>query len=149
MELRNPKNEGLIACLERSDSTAPLLESVEDANFDPYREAGSHPDVVERVWDELGAEVPPDSRRLVFGTPVLLRSESGTILAVALGTTYALRIPPDQLQTALSLGFKQVYHYSSTATTLDAARQFGRDWVFGQWDEAEVSWCRSAHGAAI
>ena len=149
MNLQNPNNVGLLAYLSRTASADPLFVKAEDFALDPYLQAGSHPDVVERVWDELGEALPLESRCLVFGTPALVHGGTGTILAVALGTTYALRVPSDHFPDALSFGAEQVHHYSSTATTLDVSDEFGADWVFGKWHEGETSWCQAAHRTAL
>jgi len=143
----NPVNEGVLAYLARHGDAKPLLERPNETRVDPYYGAGSHPDVVERVWNQLGATLPEDCRCLVLGSPALMRGDSRAILAVALGTTYALRVPPDHWQEALSKGAKQVHRYWGPGAVLDLPRQFGPDWIFGLWHECEPAWCEGAYRA--
>src|SRR5262245_45618185 len=65
-----------------------------------YDECGSHPGAVMRVWDELGAALPNGCCQVLYGTPVLLHDESGVVLAVCYGTSYAIRVPGGSLADA-------------------------------------------------
>ena len=149
MHLRDPANEGLLEYLSAAGRDERLVAAPEDVACDPYVGAGSHPDVVARVWDELGGTLPSDARRLVLGTPALVRAETGTVLAVTLGTAYALRVPPSCWADALRLGARQVHHYTAGSETLDVARRFGADWVFGLWADEERVWCQKAYGGGF
>ena len=60
-----------------------------DEHADPYMEAGSHPDIVARVWDQLGRSLPGDCRAMLYGGPALVDPHSGLIIALAYGTQYA------------------------------------------------------------
>jgi hypothetical protein len=104
--------------------------------------AGSHPDVVERVWDRIGARLPPEAAVRVLGTPALVHPASGVILAVAFGTSYALRLGPAALEEARRAGAQTVMRWSGGQTT-DIAAEHGPDWVFGKWDDREPDWCRA------
>jgi hypothetical protein len=143
--LRDPDNRGLLEYLAAAGRDPRLLTAPEEGQRDPYLEAGSHPDVVARVWDELGAQLPPGSRCLVLGTPALIRAGTGTVLAVTLGTTYALRVPGSRWDEALALGARQAHHYTAGSFTLDVGERFGRDWIFGLWAKPEAEWCREAY----
>ena len=59
---------------------------------DPYWEQGCHPDIVARLWDELGGELPAVARAQAKGRPVLAHGDSDRIIAFARGTSYALWI---------------------------------------------------------
>src|SRR5215475_15877074 len=83
-----------------------------DEHPDPYTQAGSHPDVVERVCDVLGASLPVDCRALVYGTPALVYSREGVVLAVAYGTRYAIRVPDESINEALKVGRRTVQEWS-------------------------------------
>jgi hypothetical protein len=145
---RDPDNRGLLDYLTAAGRDPRLVTAPGEGLRDPYLEAGSHPDVVARVWEELGAELPPEARCLVLGTPALVRAATGTVLAVALGTTYALRVPASRWDEALALGVRQVHLYTAGAVTLDVGERFGPDWVFGLWVEAEAEWCKESYGDA-
>ncbi|MCC6487462.1 MAG: hypothetical protein IT364_08170, partial [Candidatus Hydrogenedentes bacterium] len=75
---------------DRSPAPPPLAAPNEHP--DPYMGAGSHPDIVERVWDVLGASLPRDCRALVYGTPALVHPAVGVVIALAYGTQYAIRV---------------------------------------------------------
>jgi hypothetical protein len=60
---------------------------------DPYYQAGAHPDIVEQVWDKIGAKLPVACRCLLYGVPVLVQPDSGIVLAMAMGTGYGCSFP--------------------------------------------------------
>lgn len=135
-------NEGVFEFLKvRADAKrgeAPLKHP-DDAQQDYYLEAGAHPEVVGRLWDEIGKALPVDSRALVFGTPALVRPDSGVVLAFALGTEYALRLPR-RLSMQKPAGLRTVAHWTGGGST-DIALECGPDWVFGSFSPDEISWC--------
>ena len=116
-----------------------------DSVSNPYMNQGSHPDIVERVWKQIGSGLPMDSRCLVCGTPALVQPVSGVILAFCLGMAYCLRLPSGLMEEALKQGSKTSTRWSN-GTVLDAAKSFGPDWIFGGWKE-EVQWCRKTYDA--
>ena len=73
-----------------------------DAAGDPYYEQGSHPDVVERLWGEIGTALPTDCRCLVHGTPALVHPTAGVVLAFSMGTGYFVRLPSGSVESASS-----------------------------------------------
>jgi hypothetical protein len=109
---------------------------------------GTHPDVVERLWDVLSLPLPADARWLVFDGPALVRPDSGTILAVGLGTSYGLRLQPDHLAEALARGAELVHTFRSVEVTLDLSVSFGPDWAFGSWSDREPDWVLASYHAA-
>jgi hypothetical protein len=138
-----PANSGVLAYLRRrNERDLPPCAAPEDVGFDPYLSLGSHPDIVERVWKELGKEFPPEARCVVLGTPGLVAS--GLVLAVALGTSYALRLPDGEVAAALESGFVQSHRYGRFGPTLDAEAAFGPPWVFGRYDAREPAWVAAA-----
>src|SRR5689334_7613270 len=106
---------------------------------------GSHPDIVERVWDQIGSTLPMDCRCLVCGTPALLQPVSGIVLAFCLGTAYCVRLPSGLLEEAIKNGAKTSTKWSN-GTVLDATKTFGSDWIFGGWKK-EDEWCRKTYEA--
>ena len=138
--------------LRRSVSESAFREDCSPAEIsDPYYKLGTHPDLVMRLWDELGKTLPADCRRVVFGTPALVRPDSGVVFGFAGGThTYALRLPLDVRKAALVAGATTVHHYPSYpelgihASVLDL-RDVGGEWIFGRWLVSEPEWCAAAY----
>src|SRR5262245_33657274 len=145
MLIRQAMNEGVVRYLERtrglqtSDVRPPREKRVD------YWHCGSHPDVVERVWDQLGKHLPDDCRRVVLGTPALIHPRSGVILAIAIGTQYALRVPNRVVQEGLPDGTRTQNTWS-TGAHVDIRQEIGRDWIFGTWASAEEDWCLERFG---
>jgi hypothetical protein len=115
---------------------------------------GTHPDLVIRLWDELGALLPEDCHAVVYGAPVLVRKSSGIIFAFAGGThTYAFRLPPAERDAAIQAGATRVYHYRPyreldiAAATFDL-NEIGDEWVFGGWLKGEAAWIKAAYDFA-
>lgn len=115
-----------------------MLSSEEASN--PYWLCGSDPEIVERVWDQLGSELPLASRRIVCGTPTLVHPETGLVLAVCYGTGYCLRIPEGALESALQAGCETSHRWGD-GTVTNLPDEFGADWVFGCWANDEARWC--------
>jgi hypothetical protein len=102
--------------------------------------------VVEWLWDRLGKALAEDGRCLVYGTATLVQPSSGVILARALGTAYALRVPPERMTQALGEGYRQVWETGprdARETLIDLATTHGPDWVIGRHEHAEARWCRT------
>jgi hypothetical protein len=109
----------------------------------PYWELGSHPEVVERVWDVLGARLRDDCRALIYGTPGLVDPGSGAVLAIAYGTSYVIRVPNRRIEAAVEAGCKTEMSWSTgESTNIEGA--FGRGWMFGCWNAQEVDWIAEA-----
>ena len=118
---------------------------------DPYYNLGTHPDLVERLWDELTVKLPAECRWIVYGAPVLIHPSSGVIFAFAGGThMYALRLPQKEREQALGAGAKRLYEYPAylglgiEVSTLDLD-DIGEEWVFGGWFKGEEGWCLAAY----
>jgi hypothetical protein len=123
--------------------TAPLIAAWNSVPK-PYMDQGSHPDVVERVWDIIGSSLLEDCRCLVYSTPALVHPKTGIILAFCNGTTYCLRLTGDLMEKALQSGAKTVQKWSSRRN-MDAQHDLGSDWVFGCWLEDEIEWCQMVY----
>lgn len=137
-----PANAGALIYLRRRNERGRPLVEPPDAVEQPYLWLGSHPDIVEHVWDKLSARLPEGARCIVLGCPALSDPETGVILALALGTSYALRVPSNDHEEALAAGLRSTHTYSAPAKTLDAAETFGQDWLFGSFDGREPDWLR-------
>ncbi len=145
VDIDNPLNKEILHYLntERRRFERPCAPPQTVA--DPYLSLGSHPGVVTRLWDDLGKELPPDCRCLIFGNPSLLHRESGIVFATALGDSYALRVPKKQLKKILKHGAKQGSGHVGSARKLNLKKLFGRDWVFGTWLKREKAWLNDTY----
>jgi hypothetical protein len=119
------------------------VTSPDDPTRNYYWEAGAHPEIVARVWDQLGENLPGRSRVLVFGTPALVHQESGVVLAFALGTEYVVRLPRRIWREARPAGLRTVAKWAGGAIT-DIEHECGEDWVFGSYATDEIAWCEEA-----
>ena len=108
---------------------------------------GTHPDVVDWLWDTLNAALSADARWLVYDGPALVHRESAIILAVGIGTQYALRLLPDDAAAAVADGFEQTHAFRTVGTALDLPTAFGPDWVFGRFDVREPGWLLASYAA--
>ena len=88
--INNPANRALRRHREswgQGQAISPL--AFPDEVTQPYYSLGTHPDLVERLWDELGKVLPVDCRAVFYGSPALLHPETGTVFGFAGGTQYA------------------------------------------------------------
>jgi hypothetical protein len=144
MDIAHPENANVLRYLSRGKPTAAAhapWDSVEDA----YYGCGCHPEIVERVWDQIGAALPSDCRCLVHGTPALVHPKARVILAIGIGTKYGLRLPGTLATEATKMGAKTYTVWSLGLGDMDIRRDLGEDWVFGAWLADELSWCRRVY----
>lgn len=142
-ELIKQTNGQVLQYLRKRDKTEPYF-ALPESVADPYMHQGSHPDVVERVWNQLGSSLPADCRYIVCGTPALVHPKTGTILAFCNGTGYCLRLIPALVTEAIELGAK-TYIKWSYGHDLDTKRDLGADWVIGHWLKDEINWCNATY----
>ncbi len=105
---------------------------------------GSHPDIVERVWDQLSAALPKSCRCLVHGTPALVHDKLGVVLGLTLGTEYALLLPNGRMPDADKKAMERVHVYKTSRVTLDLG-DFGPCWRFGRWNREEEEWMQEVY----
>lgn len=110
-----------------------------DSHPDPTTQLGSHPDAVERVWVDLDGALPVDCRAIVCGSPALVDPDSRVVLAMSYGTAYALRVPTQQIDAAVSVGC-EVERTWSTGDKTNIEETLGLGWVFGTWVDEELRW---------
>jgi hypothetical protein len=142
----DPRNTQVIAYLTRRGAAPGPLTEAPASSPDSYLRRGSHPDVVARLWDAINPCLPRDCRLIFCGTPALVHPDCGVALGLAIGTQYALRLPPEALDEARRAGALTRTRWSG-GDDLDTGRDLGSDWVLGVWLEAELEWCRSAYAA--
>lgn len=113
---------------------------------EPYLRSGCHPDVVERLWKELGGILPRDCRCRIGSNPALAHPISRLIFGVAIGTQYAIRVPAECMKEASALGLKTSTAWGGNER-FDLAATFGPGWHFGAWQRQEVEWCRLVYAS--
>lgn len=142
----HPLNAQVLHHVRRVKQHDPRPIADPDDHPDPYMEAGSHPDVVARVWDQLGRSLPGDCRAMLYGGPALIESRSGVVIALAYGTQYAIRIPPDYRPHAIQAGCTLEQTWSTGGKT-NLVEVLGDGWVFGNYAAAESKWLAQTYRA--
>jgi hypothetical protein len=147
VDFKHPANAGILRYLRRAHplSVARGITSCSPASIsDPYYHLSTHPDLVERFWDQITVRLPVSCRWVVYGIPTLVHPNTGIIFGFAGGTlVYALRLSPVIRQTALDAGAPMLHSFSDR-TVLDLSR-IGADWVFGAWLPGEEDWCLAGY----
>jgi hypothetical protein len=113
---------------------------------DPYMSQGCHPDVVARVWDDLGGALAVDCRAQAKGKPVLAHPRTQRIFALAHGSAYALWLTPADLGDAERLGASTTMRWSGGSVT-NLAHGAAQGWIWGNWLKQEPMWVRRAYAA--
>jgi hypothetical protein len=144
MILTQPINAKILAYLTCRMRPGAAECAAHDAIPNPYYGAGCHPEIVERLWDQIGAALPKECRFLVYGTPALVHPECGTILGLGIGTAYGLYLPGDLGEEAAKVGCRTTTVWSG-GSTMDIQSTLGGDWFFGAWKTQEPSWCCRAY----
>jgi hypothetical protein len=140
--LTHAANAGVIAYLNR-----PFIQaapSASPAGVDTWR-LGTHPDLVEIVWEQLPNQLPENCQWLVYGRPALVHPHSGVIFGIATGTSVlALRLPESK-RHEVSVVESQVVQYSDGSHLL--ANTLGDDWAFIPFNigARECEWCVHAY----
>ncbi len=146
MQLAQPRNALLLARLQARSAVTLQIERRDTANsLRDYTHAGCHPDIVERLWDKLGAALPGDCCHRVYGTPALVHP-NGLILALGIGTAYGVRLLPSSYAEAAQAGAKTTLTWGGDKG-MDIRQDFGADWIFGAWLPQEPGWCRAVYDA--
>jgi hypothetical protein len=112
---------------------------------DPYYKAGTHPEIVEWLWERLGKGLPPESRCLVYGKPCLVQPVSGILLAIGYGTQYLVRLLEADMASALAADCVRVCRWGGGTPDTNAGEEFGPDWVFGSFAQKMPRWLHAAY----
>lgn len=145
--IERDENAGVLRYFAKASPTGEVDVSRPPPNVDRWR-LGTHPDVVDWLWDSLNGVLPADARYLVVGGPALVEPASGIVLAVGLGTEYAVRLEAPQYTEARAAGFEVVHHFRTLDVILDLAQTLGPRWVFGRFDAREPDWLAASYRAA-
>ena len=157
----HPANAGVLAYLSDPARLARSVSVVRDRAecrpedvADPYMTLGAHPDLVTRLWSDLGGSLPVDCRVVAYGMPALVRPDSGVIIGIAGGTQmYALRLHEGGAVEARTAGLGVMFRYPAVSPVRSEdivvdATTFGETWVFGRWHAAEPRWLQAGFLAA-
>jgi hypothetical protein len=143
LDLESPTNRGVLDYLRVNKREVLGIEQVTSVTESTWSH-GSHPDIVEHLWEHLAPHLPVDCRAVVCGNPALVAPSRGVIFAVAMGTEYALRLRPTEFALARAAGAEVVHTYDTVGVTLSLPDRLGPHWVFGRFDEREPEWCKAA-----
>jgi hypothetical protein len=148
IDFEHPVNARVLTLLRSRDPGTRLPPSAApDEVTDPYYTLGTHPDLVERLWDKLGGILPVDCRWVVYGRPVLAHPQTGIIFGLASGTlVYALRLPELERAEAIANGSKRTHTYSNGSVL--NVEEIGDEWVLGSWLSSEAAYCLAAYRLA-
>ena len=161
IDVTHPANQGVLAYLGDPDRLSRSVSATRDRAEclpadvkDPYLTLGTHPDLVTRLWDELGGSLPADCRVIAYGMPALARPENGVIIGFAGGTQmYALCLDAEGFAAARSAGLAVVFRYPAVRNVqsehLVDATTFGDTWVFGRWHASEPGWLAAGYRVAV
>jgi hypothetical protein len=112
--------------LDRLDGRTEPEYAPEDANL--YH-LGTHPDLVEMLWNKVTADVPMSCAHVVYGRPALVHPANGVIFGFAGGTSIlALRLPLEVRESIIGQGLGMAEH--EYPKSVWHALDFGDDWVF-------------------
>jgi hypothetical protein len=140
----SPVNQGVIKYLGRGEKAHNPAIAAPDSGPYPYLSQGSHPDIVQRVWEELGGVLLIQCRCLVYGTPAIVQDRTGVVIAICNGTQYNLRLTTPDFREALAKGATTRTRWSD-GQEMDSLAVLGPDWIFGGWFKEEAQWCRNAY----
>ena len=138
--LENPENTRVVGWLSRNADRGVALvasDAFPDSKW-PYLACGCHPEIVERIWDQIGSALPQSARYVLWGRPVLVDPATGLVLAVGYGTSYVLRVPG-----GVTAGEFSSSHRWNDGTTTDLSQELGEGWVFGAWVNDETNWLQA------
>jgi hypothetical protein len=137
-------NAGILRYLADGDDPRSVSVERPTPETDTGR-LGARPDIVDRLWTGLNAGLPADARYLVAGGAALVHPQSGAVLALALGTQYAIRLPADRVPDARARGYVGRHTFQTVGRTLDVTETFGPAWVFGRRESEEIRWLAESY----
>ena len=140
----NPANHPVLDALREAAEHARPLTPMSEAG-DPYYEAGSHPDIVEFMWERLSKKFPDECRCLVYGRPSVIQPVSGVVLAVGMGTQYCLRVLHESLDEAASHGCTPMHRWAGGETVTDLSGMYGENWIFGSLGNESIRWFHATY----
>ncbi len=124
---------------------APVSQSL-DAVTDPWYGLGTHPDIIEALWD-MDDSLPQRCRWVFWGGPALVHPETGVVFAIGMGTIgIVLRLPPHVIASA-DPQLARVVQKFNRAPTFDIGPA-GPEWRLIAHEAPRALWCRAAYDFA-
>jgi len=149
MEVNLPSNSSVLRFLTREGGhmycKLPNVPAFAEWNSvsDAFTSCGCHPEVVSRIWTDIGRKLPRDCRGLIYSNPSLVHAETGIIFALGMGTWYGLRLPRKLISVAIAAGAKTRMEFSTG--NMDIRQSISDEWVFGGFLVQELGLCKSAY----
>jgi hypothetical protein len=123
----------------------PISQSL-DAVADPWYGLGTHPDIIEALWD-MSDSLPQRCRWVLWGRPSLVHPDTGVVFAVGIGTIgIVCRLPPQVLVSA-DPHVARVSQKLNRASTFDIGPA-GPEWRLIGYQAPRALWCRAAYDFA-
>jgi len=123
----------------------PVSQSL-DAVADPWYGLGTHPDIIEALWD-MDDSLPQRCRWVFWGGPSLVHPETGVVFGIGVGTIgIVFRLPPHVIASA-DPQLARVVQKFNRAPTLDIAPA-GPEWRLITHVAPRALWCRAAYDFA-
>ena len=124
---------------------APVSQSL-DAVADPWYGLGTHPDIIEALWD-MDDSLAQRCRWVFWGGPALVHPETGVVFAIGMGTIgIVLRLPP-QVVASADPQVARVIQKFNRAPTFDIGPA-GPGWRLIGHEAPRALWCRAAYDFA-
>jgi hypothetical protein len=139
-----PENQRVLQYLQGKGSRYTEILELPNQVKDPYFSQGSHPEIVERVWESINSRLQKDSRILIYGSPCLVNPDNGIIFVICNGTQYNIRLIREDFKIALIMGLKTTTKWSN-GEIMDSVIKLGDGWIFGGWKDEETEWCINSY----
>jgi hypothetical protein len=101
---------------------------------------GVHPDVGDH-FARLAAQLIGGVRRSIRGVRIIAHRKTGTIVAIAFGTTYCVRVG-SAVKEARQARLRVSEEFMDGGK-LNVQRTFGPDWFYGAWCAKERGWIQA------
>lgn len=95
LDVEAPANRGVLDYLSRPGKPPSPPLAPAEALATPRERFGSHPDIVEYLWDRIAPSLQVDCRAVVHGTPALVAPQRGVVFSpLHWGRSTACGSPP-------------------------------------------------------
>lgn len=143
----HPANAGVLRYLRsmcKPDEAEEYASRSPRGVISPYMRLGTHPELVEHLWDKCGAVLPEKCEWVVYKRPALVHPKTGIVFAFAVGVfERVFRLPEDERKEALKVITRSFFTYGDGSNFY--AAEIGPEWVFGDFAAPEESWSLAAY----